>query len=200
MLTLPPVKGETSLAGVLPLAGVGGSARTRVIVVVVVVVVVAAAAAAAAAAVVEYIIILIVIIVVVIDFGQLQLCQTVHLESSLFFKPLIFPRKVMHRQILPLCCWLVFLWPAGSNLIFVLQNSILGGVGVPLPKTFSQIGVSRDQNLINFCFKMSICANSLWNSCNSGINMEAHSLTSQQLADHFPLRLPIEADLDPFKT
>jgi len=37
MLTLPPVKGEISLAGVLPLAGVGGSARTRVIVVVVVV-------------------------------------------------------------------------------------------------------------------------------------------------------------------
>ena len=40
MLTLPPVKGEISLAGVLPLAGVGGSSRTRVIVVVVVVVVV----------------------------------------------------------------------------------------------------------------------------------------------------------------
>ena len=32
MLTLPPVKGEISLAGVLPLAGVGGSSRTRVIV------------------------------------------------------------------------------------------------------------------------------------------------------------------------
>ena len=40
MLTLPPVKGEISLAGVFPFAGVGGSARTRVIVVVVVVVVV----------------------------------------------------------------------------------------------------------------------------------------------------------------
>ena len=38
MLTLPPVKGEISLAGVLPFAGVGGSPRTRVIVVVVVVV------------------------------------------------------------------------------------------------------------------------------------------------------------------
>ena len=37
MLTLPPVKGEISLAGVLPFAGVGGSSRTRVIVVVVVV-------------------------------------------------------------------------------------------------------------------------------------------------------------------
>ena len=60
--------------------------------------------------------------------------------------------------------------------------------------------VSRDQNFINFSFKMSICANSLWNSCNSGINIEAHSLGSQQLADHFPMRLPIEADLDPFKT
>ena len=40
----------------------------------------------------------------------------------------------------------------------------------------------------------------LLNSCNSGINIEAHSLGSQQLADHFPMRLPIEADLDPFKT
>ena len=100
MLTLPPIKGEISLAGVLPLAGVGGSSRTRVIVVVVVVVV-------------EYIIILIIIIVVVIDFGQLQLCPTVHLESLLFFKPLIFPRKMMGRQFVPFCCWLVFLWPAG---------------------------------------------------------------------------------------
>ena len=51
MLTLPPAKGEISLAGVLPLAGVGGSSRTRVIVVVVVV---------------EYIIILIIIIVVLV--------------------------------------------------------------------------------------------------------------------------------------
>ena len=42
MLTLPPVKGEISLAGAFPFAGVGGSARTRVIVVVVVVVVVVA--------------------------------------------------------------------------------------------------------------------------------------------------------------
>ncbi len=71
MLTLPPVKGEISLAGVLPFAGVGGSSRTRVIVVVVVVVV-------------EYIIILIIIIVVLLDFGQLHFCQTVHLESLFF--------------------------------------------------------------------------------------------------------------------
>ena len=63
--------------------------------------------------VVEYIIILIIIIVVVIDFGQLQLCQTVHLESSFFFKPLIFPRKVMTRQIELFVVGLVFLWPAG---------------------------------------------------------------------------------------
>ena len=83
MLTLPPVKGEISLAGVLPLAGVGGSSRTRVIVVV------------------EYIIILIIIIVVLLDFAELQFCQTVHLESLLFFKPLIFPRKVMARQFDP---------------------------------------------------------------------------------------------------
>ena len=96
MLTLPPVKGEISLAGVLPLAGVGGSSRTRVIVVVV-----------------EYIIILIIIIVVLIDFAELQLCQTVHLESLLFFKPLVFPRKVMARQIGSLCACHVFLWPAG---------------------------------------------------------------------------------------
>ena len=89
-----PLKGEISLAGALPLAGVGGSARTRVIVV-------------------EYIIILIIIIVVLLDFGQLLFCQTVHLESSFFFKPLIFPRKVISRQIGSLCCWLVFLWPAG---------------------------------------------------------------------------------------
>ena len=65
MLTLPPVKGEISLAGVLPLAGVGGSSRTRVVVV-------------------EYIIILIIINVVVIDFAELQLCPTVHLESLFF--------------------------------------------------------------------------------------------------------------------
>ena len=84
MLTLPPVKGEISLAGALPVAGVGGSSRTRVIVVVVVV---------------EYIIILIIIIVVLLDSAELQLCQTVHLETSFFFKPLIFPRKVMGRQI-----------------------------------------------------------------------------------------------------
>ena len=102
MLTLPPVKGEISLAGVLPLAGVGGSSRTRVIVVVVVVVVV-----------VEYIIILIIIIVVLLDFAELQFCQTVHLESLLFFKPLIFPRKVMARQIETLCAPHIFLWPAG---------------------------------------------------------------------------------------
>ena len=101
MLTLPPVKGEISLAGVLPFAGVGGSARTRVIVVVVVVVVV------------EYIIILIIIIVVLLDFAQLQFCQTVHLESLLFFKPLIFPRKVMTRRIGSVVAGVVFLWPAG---------------------------------------------------------------------------------------
>ena len=90
-----PLKGEISLAGVFPFAGVGGAARTRVIVVV------------------EYIIILIIIIVVLLDFGQLQFCQTVHLESLLFFKPLVFARKVMSRQIGSFCCWHVFLWSAG---------------------------------------------------------------------------------------
>ena len=94
MLTLPPVKGEISLAGVLPFAGVGGSSRTRVIVV-------------------EYIIILIIIIVVLLDFAELLFCQTVHLESLLFFKPLIFPRKVISRQFRPLCAPHLFLWPAG---------------------------------------------------------------------------------------
>ena len=75
--------------------------------------VVVAVAVAVAVAVVEYIIILIIIIVVLLDFAQLQFCQTVHLESLLFFKPLIFPRKVMARQIGAFCCWLGFLWPAG---------------------------------------------------------------------------------------
>ena len=84
MLTLPPVKGETSLAGVLPFAGVGGSSRTRIIVVVVVV---------------EYISILIIIIVDPFETRPAPFCQTVHLESPFFFKPLIFPRKVMGRQI-----------------------------------------------------------------------------------------------------
>ena len=51
--------------------------------------------------VVEYIIILIIIMVVLIDFAELQLCQTVHLESLHFFKPLIFPRKVITQQIEP---------------------------------------------------------------------------------------------------
>ena len=88
---------------VVVVGGIVGLGGFVVVVVVVVVLVV----------VVEYIIILIIIIVVLLDFAQLQFCQTVHLESLLFFKPLIFPRKVMGRQILPLCCWLVFLWPAG---------------------------------------------------------------------------------------
>ena len=98
MLTLPPVMGEISLAGVLPFAGVGGSSRTRVIVVVVVV---------------EYISILIIIIVVVIETRPAPFCQTVHLESSFFFKTSISHHKVMARQIDLFCCWLVFLWPAG---------------------------------------------------------------------------------------
>ena len=33
----------------------------------------------------------------------------------------------------------------------------------------------RDQNLIRFCFKVSICANSLWNSCNYRINADSKS-------------------------
>ena len=87
MLTLPPVKGEISLAGALPFAGVGGSARTRVIVVVVVV---------------EYIIILIIIIVVVIDSAQLQFCQTVQLESLFFFESAFLHSKMMGRNPGPL--------------------------------------------------------------------------------------------------
>ena len=83
MLTLPPVKGEISLAGVFPFAGVGGSARTRVIVV-------------------EYIIILIIIIVVLLDFAQLQFCQTVHLESLLFSESAFLHRKMMTRNPVPL--------------------------------------------------------------------------------------------------
>ena len=87
MLTLPPVKGEISLAGVFPFAVGSGSSRTRVI--------------------------LIIIIVDPFETGPAPFCQTVHLESSLFFKPLNFPRKVISRQIETFCCWLVFLWPAG---------------------------------------------------------------------------------------
>ena len=90
MLTLPPVKGEISLAGVLPLAGVGGSARTRVIVVVVVVVVV------------EYIIILIIIIVDPFETGPAHFCQTVHLESLLFSESAFLHSKMMGRQNLTL--------------------------------------------------------------------------------------------------
>ena len=82
MLTLPPVKGEISLAGVLPLAGVGGSSRTRVIVVVV-----------------EYIIILIIIIVDPFETGPAHFCQTVHLESLLFSESAFLHSKMMTRQI-----------------------------------------------------------------------------------------------------
>ena len=63
--------------------------------------------------VVEYIIILIIIIVVLLDFAQLQFCQTVHLESLLFFKPLFLLRKVTPRQIDLFVAVAVFLWPAG---------------------------------------------------------------------------------------
>ena len=59
-----------------------------VVVVVVVVVVI----------VVEYIIILIIIIVVVIDSAQLQFCQTVHLESLLFFESAFLHSKMMSRH------------------------------------------------------------------------------------------------------
>lgn len=132
--------------------------------------------------------------------AQLPKCPTGKLEPSLFSETSFSHHEMTAWQIQPFCCWLVFLWPAGSNLIFVLQNSTPGGVGEPLPRTLLQIRVSRDQNFINFCCKMSICANRLWNSCNSGINIGAHSLRSHQLADHFPMSLPIKADLDPFKT
>ena len=91
-----PREGEISLAGVFPVGGYRRTAPPEVVVVVV-----------------EYIIILIIIIVVLLDFAELQLCQTVHLKSLLFFKPLIFPRKVMGRQIDLLCVPHLFLWPAG---------------------------------------------------------------------------------------
>ena len=70
MLTLPPVKGEISLAGVLPFAGVGGSPRTRVIV--------------------EYIIILIIIIVAPLDRRPAHFCQTVYVESLFFFESAVY--------------------------------------------------------------------------------------------------------------
>ena len=63
MLTLPPVKGEISLAGVFPFAGVSGSAPMEIIVVVVVVV--------------ESIIILIIIIDAGVESGPAHFCSTV---------------------------------------------------------------------------------------------------------------------------
>ena len=66
MVKTPPPKGEASLAGVLPFAGVSGSAPMRVVVV-------------------EYIILLIIIIDGPVDFPQLHFCQTVQLELSFFF-------------------------------------------------------------------------------------------------------------------
>ena len=93
MLTLPPVKGEISLGGALPFAGVGGSARTRVIV--------------------EYIIILIIIIVGPPDRRPAHFCQTVQLESLLFSESAFLHHKVMARQIETFVVALFFLWPAG---------------------------------------------------------------------------------------
>ena len=67
----------------LPFAGVGGSARTRVIVVVVV----------------EYIIILIIIIVDPFETGPAHFCQTVNLESLLSSESAFLHSKTMGRQI-----------------------------------------------------------------------------------------------------
>ena len=72
MLTLPPVKGEISLAGVLPFAGVGGSSRTRVI--------------------------LIIIIVGPPDRRPAHFCQTVHLESLFFSESAFLHSKMMSRN------------------------------------------------------------------------------------------------------
>ena len=72
MLTLPPVKGEISLAGVLPLAGVGGSSRTRVI--------------------------FIIIIVDPFETGPAHFCQTVHLESLFFSESAFLHSKMMARH------------------------------------------------------------------------------------------------------
>lgn len=46
---------------------------------------------------------------------------------------------------------------------------------------------------------MSICANGILVSCNSGTSTGARSLISDQVPDQFPLYLPIEADLDMFR-
>ena len=76
MLTLPPVKGEISLAGVLPFAGVGGSSRTRVI--------------------------LIIVIVDPFETGPAHFCQTVHLESSFCSESTFLHSKMMTRHPGPL--------------------------------------------------------------------------------------------------
>ena len=93
MLTLPPVKGEISLAGVLPLAGVGGSSRTRVIV--------------------EYIIILIIIIVGPPDRRPAHFCPTVYLESLLFSESAFLHSKMMSRHPVDVVLFSFFLCPGG---------------------------------------------------------------------------------------
>ena len=111
MLTLPPVKGEISLAGVLPFAGVGGSSRTRIIVVVVVVEV--EVEVEVVVVVVEYIIILIIIIVDPFETAPAHFCQTVHLESLLFFESAFLHRKMVSRQNGLLLFFSFFLCPGG---------------------------------------------------------------------------------------
>ena len=97
MLTLPPVKGEISLAGVLPFAGVGGSSRTRVIVVVVV----------------EYVIMLIIIIVDPFETGPAHFCQTVDLESFFFSESAFLHSKMMTRHPVDVVIFSFFLCPGG---------------------------------------------------------------------------------------
>ena len=70
-----------------------------IVIVIIIIIIIIITIIVAVVVAVEYIIILIIIIVVVIDSAQLQFCQTVHLESLLSFKPLIFPRKVISRLL-----------------------------------------------------------------------------------------------------
>ena len=100
--------------------------------------------------VVEYISILIIINVDLVEKRPAHFCPTVQLECLDFSETSFSHHKVMGRQIRLVVVARVFLWPAGLNLIFVLQNSTPGGVGARIPKIPSQIRVSRDQDFIIF--------------------------------------------------
>ena len=84
------------------------------------------------------------------EFTQLQMCPTVKLECLFVSETLFSHDEVMPRQIVLVVAALVFLLPAGSNLIVTFKTYGEFEFSVRIPKTLSQIRVSRDQNFINF--------------------------------------------------